>query len=310
MRVEMERVLAGSKMLRVNRTSAPGGHYDSSLPRMDDIQSQIFDSGGDGGGFSAGDYTRECSWNGGDGVKSSDLRHGLTFQCEYILDSIASNTSCWVTSVSDCISNDESQIGDSFNGTSADPALAGSDRTQVCLSCFSDNATSFWALRSSSRPGLLSSLFAYGSELLCSLESCSSVPCDNSTISPMAPFASPFLSPPANSSAHHASSPSVSYTLPTLTLPSSLHALHCRIPELLPTDPSLPQAPNLTHDARYLDVNATFAGEEAFEYDFSFLFLAMFILAGGIGNILVCLAVSRPASALVCCAVFIFLFIH
>lgn len=278
--------------MHVNRTSVQGGHYDSSLPRMDDIQSQIFDSGGDGG-LSASEYTRECSWYGEDSIKSNDLRNGLTFQCEYILDNIASNTSCWVTSVSDCISNDESQIRDSFNGTSPDPALSGSDRTQVCLSCFSDNTTSFWALRSNSRANVLSSLLTYGSELLCSLESCSSVPCDNSTINAMSPFPSPFVSPLANSSSHHPSSPSVSYTLPTLTLPSSLHSLHCRIPELLPTDPSLTQAPNLTHDARYLDVNATFAEEEAFEYDFSFLFLAMFILAGGIGNILVCLAVSR-----------------
>nr|XP_045605339.1 5-hydroxytryptamine receptor 2B-like [Procambarus clarkii] len=267
-----------------------GFSYNSSVPRVDDVQSQMFDSGGeDGFPWSvvslAGGNRVDCAWVGSDinaaGVVSSDL----TFQCNDVLEIVSPNASCWVTSMKDCMRSGGFMQSDVFNHTSVSPgALEDTRRAHACLSCWRDNTSSFWELRFNTTENFLTSVLSFGSELLCSFGSCSSALCDNLTINPSSPSSS--TQPSSNTSLPILPVPS----LPPSTTPpppSSLHIVQCRVPELLQQlDPHL--SLNLTEDDLFL--NATAGGDGGYDYDFSFLFLAMFILAGGIGNILVCLA--------------------
>nr|XP_053639696.1 D(2) dopamine receptor A-like [Cherax quadricarinatus] len=262
--------------------------YNSSVPWMDDEQSQMFDSGGESvvpwDVSSAGSKRAECAWSSHDNltdVVSSDL----TFQCSNVLEVLTPNVSCWVASMRDCMRG-KILPRHMFTNTSINPGLLVDTRTQTCLSCLRDNSTSYWTLKFNTSENYFTSFLSYGSELLCSFGSCSSALCDHLTISP-SPASSP-THPSSNTSLPILPVPSLPPS--TTTPPPLLHIVQCRIPDLLQFEPPLPL--NLTGDDFVLNAT-TGSDDEGYEYDFSFLFLAMFILAGGIGNILVCLAVSR-----------------
>lgn len=260
--------------------------YNSSVPWMDDEQSQMFDSGGESvvpwDVSSAGSKRAECAWSSHDNltdVVSSDL----TFQCSNVLEVLTPNVSCWVASMRDCMRG-KILPRHMFTNTSINPGLLVDTRTQTCLSCLRDNSTSYWTLKFNTSENYFTSFLSYGSELLCSFGSCSSALCDHLTISP-SPASSP-THPSSNTSLPILPVPSLPPS--TTTPPPLLHIVQCRIPDLLQFEPPLPL--NLTGDDFVLNAT-TGSDDEGYEYDFSFLFLAMFILAGGIGNILVCLAI-------------------
>lgn len=260
--------------------------YNSSVPWMDDEQSQMFDSGGESvvpwDVSSAGSKRAECAWSSHDNltdVVSSDL----TFQCSNVLEVLTPNVSCWVASMRDCMRG-KILPRHMFTNTSINPGLLVDTRTQTCLSCLRDNSTSYWTLKFNTSENYFTSFLSYGSELLCSFGSCSSALCDHLTISP-SPASSP-THPSSNTSLPILPVPSLPPS--TTTPPPLLHIVQCRIPDFLQFEPPLPL--NLTGDDFVLNAT-TGSDDEGYEYDFSFLFLAMFILAGGIGNILVCLAI-------------------
>lgn len=262
--------------------------YNGTVLQVDDNQSQTFDSGGEDilswDVLPPASKTVECVWSHHDSNSTNIMNDGPTFQCNDMLEIVSPNVTCCVTSISECFKSDELSTSEAFNGTSLNPGLE-LNRTRTCISCLRENSTSVWALRfTNSSENIFSSLLSYGSELLCSFGSCSSALCDTLTINP-SPTSS---STQASSNTSLPILPVPSLSSPSTAPPSSLYIVQCRIPELMQVDDHLPF--NVSQDDLFL--NATAGSEDDYEYDFSFLFLAMFILAGGIGNILVCLAVS------------------
>ncbi|XP_064081003.1 octopamine receptor-like isoform X1 [Macrobrachium nipponense] len=276
-------------------------YYDISLPRMDGVQSQTFDSGGHVGAsptpLPAAPTTTvtppedqavsECYWSTSENSSSDP---DFAFHCRDAIETLASNVTCWITSLGDCEMQPPlpAAEGPAAANTTLPPGaeegpLGG---IRACLSCSRDNVTTgSWGLRfnssSSSSSSALDSILTFGTELLCSFGS--SAPCDNSSPSSL----SSSLSLPSSTSSPLASAspPSSSIFCPSLPA-TSIHLLQCHVPDLLQGS----QNASAGRDDLLMSANVTTAVDQ-YNYDFSFLFLAMFILAGGIGNILVCLAI-------------------
>lgn len=271
--------------------ASPGedGHYEALAPHLDASQSRTFEDGVEPLTWS-GDLDNlgaDCVWPSLDANSTFLADEEVTFQCNDMLDVVSPGASCWITALRDCLRPDRMPPGDALAQNTTLASDTGT--THACVTCLRENTTNFWVLRFNMSENVLSSMLSYGSELLCSLGSCSSPLCDGLGALPTA------TQPPVNTT------PNTSLPIlpvpslpPTTTLPP-LHIAHCRLPDVVQAGSPTPF--DLGHSDVFINASASgvAGGGDGYEYDFSFLFLFLFILAGGIGNILVCLAVSNQS---------------